>query len=655
MFWRSIPRATEVLGSSRASPPPEEPSSPPRPARSPRPLRPARPDVTRSTPSEASPKESERAPRGQKSQLSLKKSNTRLRRAAQEVMDRNREDQPTSFSDVVEQVMSHPDKTSRFQKGLKRTKSVVSLFRRNRETRNESEEEGEGDTGLAHSEVHTRCGSRQRHRPSSYGSSLDASSVLSESSGLDQSPREDRFGPTSVTAPSPALVGYMSPPRTPGPSVAEPSRRTIDARAAARPPLKNQSSKTLPSAHSFGGSKANLLPASQLTSPGGTHASPRRPLGSAVTGLVNLGNSCYLASVVQALLATPPLERFFLDDDYAREINTANRLGSGGELAESFAQVGKVAASGEYRSLSPAYLRDALARWASQYAEPTQQDAHECLLSLLDGLHEDLNLVLRPPPPVAASTKREMALQQLPEVVAADMVWKEYRDRQDSVIVDFFHGQVRNRMECLRCHTTSSTFHALQTLSLALPPIRARQVPTLQECIANYLQEEILRGENAWRCPACETPQVASKRVSIARLPQFLYVHARRFAYNAPKLTTAVTFPLSGLELGGLLPPMALASPSPYELNVPHEQGTSYELYAAVCHHGEDGSGHYTTLVRREEDARAGGDSEARWYEIDDETVVPLSTSDAFDDALLRAEQSAYLLFYRISSNDVFP
>lgn len=76
---------------------------------------------------------------------------------------------------------------------------------------------------------------------------------------------------------------------------------------------------------------------------------------------------------------------------------------------------------------------------------------------------------------------------------------------------------------------TSSTFHPLQTLSLALPrattstTTRQRQVPTdLQDCIADYLQEEILRGENAWRCPTCKSPQVASKRVSIARLPQFL-------------------------------------------------------------------------------------------------------------------------------------
>ena len=40
---------------------------------------------------------------------------------------------------------------------------------------------------------------------------------------------------------------------------------------------------------------------------------PRASLSrNSVTGLVNLGNSCYLASIVQVLFATAPLEKFFL-------------------------------------------------------------------------------------------------------------------------------------------------------------------------------------------------------------------------------------------------------------------------------------------------------------------------------------------------------
>lgn len=146
---------------------------------------------------------------------------------------------------------------------------------------------------------------------------------------------------------------------------------------------------------------------------------------------------------------------------------------------------------------------------------------------------------------------------------------------------------------------------------------------------------------------------------SLARVERRV-IHLERFAYNAPKLTTAISFPLSGLELGGLLPPLALASEEgdhagPFALHAPHDPRTSYELYAAVCHHGQDGSGHYTALVHRahrgKEVAGRRREGAGWWYEIDDEEVTPLTTPDALDDALLRAEETAYLLFYRTSNS----
>ncbi|GAA5861925.1 hypothetical protein JCM3774_001352 [Rhodotorula dairenensis] len=634
MFWRSIPRATEVLGPSRsASPPVESDQPPPIP---PRPPRLARALSSSRSPPEPIPSQPATSPKRAAPMLSLRKSNSRLRRLAQGVIDRNREQHPTHLCDVVEQVMAHPERAGRPKTEIKRTKSLVSLFRRPTKPRQEEESDGETDRQLRSTSRRGPQDPLHSHRGSTSSSSV--SSVLSDSSGFETSPRHDRFEPT---APRGGLEAYLEP-QSPVPAT-----QTYSSPYPAAPSPHKQRSQSWQRADTLTLSElarcGPCIPAASVVATRQAIASP-----TAVTGLINVGNSCYLASVVQALLATQPLARFFLDDDYLREVNTTNRLGSGGQLAEAFANLSKVAASGEYRSLSPAYLKDALAEWAPQYAEAIQQDAHECLLSLLDGLHEDLNLVLRPPRPVRPMPAREAALQQLPEVVAADLVWKEYRDQHDSVIVDFFHGQIRNRMECLRCHTTSSTFHALQTLSLALPPPRAkvRHTPTLQDCLADHLQEEILRGENAWRCPTCQSPQVASKRVSIARLPQFLVIHLQRFAYDAPKLSTSISFPLAGLELGGLLPPLALASPSPYALHAPHEPGTSYELYAAVCHHGQDGSGHYTALVHVHHLGEGTADG---WCEVDDEEVTVLSTPDALDAALLRAEQTAYLLFYRIS------
>lgn len=52
--------------------------------------------------------------------------------------------------------------------------------------------------------------------------------------------------------------------------------------------------------------------------------------------------------------------------------------------------------------------------------------------------------------------EREAALETLPPSVAAEKEWQIYKQRNDSLIVDLFQGQYRNRMECLTCHKVRS-------------------------------------------------------------------------------------------------------------------------------------------------------------------------------------------------------
>lgn len=69
----------------------------------------------------------------------------------------------------------------------------------------------------------------------------------------------------------------------------------------------------------------------------------------------------------------------------------------------------------------------------------------------MDGLHEDLNRILHKPT-WQPSAEEEAELERLPQQIASDQQWQIYRMRNDSLIVDFFQGQFRNRLECLTCH-----------------------------------------------------------------------------------------------------------------------------------------------------------------------------------------------------------
>lgn len=112
--------------------------------------------------------------------------------------------------------------------------------------------------------------------------------------------------------------------------------------------------------------------------------------------------------------------------------------------------------SAQYTFVSPITFREAICRFAPSFRGSDQHDAQEFLTFLLDGLHEDLNLVTRKPKPVegeAASSAREAELEALPTQVAAAREWELSKKRDDSVIVELFQGQYRSRLQCMTCGT----------------------------------------------------------------------------------------------------------------------------------------------------------------------------------------------------------
>jgi ubiquitin carboxyl-terminal hydrolase 4/11 len=53
--------------------------------------------------------------------------------------------------------------------------------------------------------------------------------------------------------------------------------------------------------------------------------------------------------------------------------------------------------SGQYSAVGPKNFKLTLGKWAPQFSGFQQQDSQELLSFLMDGLHEDLNRVLKKP------------------------------------------------------------------------------------------------------------------------------------------------------------------------------------------------------------------------------------------------------------------
>ncbi|XP_065605699.1 ubiquitin carboxyl-terminal hydrolase 19 isoform X4 [Cyrtonyx montezumae] len=181
------------------------------------------------------------------------------------------------------------------------------------------------------------------------------------------------------------------------------------------------------------------------------------------TGLVNLGNTCFMNSVIQSLSNTRELRDYFHDRSFESEINYNNPLGTGGRLAIGFAMLLRALWKGTHHAFQPSKLKAIVASKASQFTGYAQHDAQEFMAFLLDGLHEDLNRIQNKPYTETVDSDGR------PDEVVAEEAWQRHKMRNDSFIVDLFQGQYKSKLVCPVCSKVSITFDPFLYLPVPLP------------------------------------------------------------------------------------------------------------------------------------------------------------------------------------------
>uniref|UniRef100_W5N6A2 ubiquitinyl hydrolase 1 n=1 Tax=Lepisosteus oculatus TaxID=7918 RepID=W5N6A2_LEPOC len=181
------------------------------------------------------------------------------------------------------------------------------------------------------------------------------------------------------------------------------------------------------------------------------------------TGLVNLGNTCFMNSVIQSLSNTRELRDYFHDRAFETEINCSNPLGTGGRLAIGFAVLLRALWKGTHHAFQPSKLKAIVASKASQFTGYAQHDAQEFMAFLLDGLHEDLNRIQNKPYTETVDSDGRQ------DEVVAEEAWQRHKMRNDSFIVDLFQGQYKSKLVCPVCSKVSITFDPFLYLPVPLP------------------------------------------------------------------------------------------------------------------------------------------------------------------------------------------
>ncbi|XP_033100185.1 ubiquitin carboxyl-terminal hydrolase 2-like [Anneissia japonica] len=328
-------------------------------------------------------------------------------------------------------------------------------------------------------------------------------------------------------------------------------------------------------------------------------------------GLTNIGNTCFMNSVLQCLGNCNLLQDYIIKENYILDINDSSSR-TKGKLIKAFAYVMKnlwAPETSTRTSFSPKKFKECLDSYFDQYRGARQHDSQEFLRYLLEALHDDTNSVKRRPKYIKIE-------DNLSEEEKAKKAWNIYLGRESSFISNLFVGQLKSILECSECQNCSVTFDPFWDLSLPIP--RNKRDATLIDCLKEFTKQEVLEGEERPMCSKCKMKRKCLKSFSIQRFPKILVIHLKRFS-GYSKLSNFVDFPVSNLDLG----PFASKS-----CNTPHR----YDLIATSNHSGFTYGGHYI--------AHAKHTIQKKWYCYDDTRV------DEVSDTSIKSSQ-AYVLFYQ--------
>ncbi|XP_027696573.1 inactive ubiquitin carboxyl-terminal hydrolase 50 [Vombatus ursinus] len=317
-----------------------------------------------------------------------------------------------------------------------------------------------------------------------------------------------------------------------------------------------------------------------------------------VTGLRNLGNTCYMNAILQCLCSITPLVEYFLSGKYITALQKDS-----GEAATAFAYLMTDMWLGDSDCVSPEVFRSAIGKIYPTFLKRTQQDAQEFLIYVLNELHEALKKFHR---------------KKTQEKGLTTKCYRKVASSEFSIITRLFEGQLNYDIVCLKCENCTYKNEVFTVLSL---PIPSECECSLQECLGCFFQQDTLTWNNQIHCAFCESKQDAAVRASIAKAPKTVIFHLKRFDCQCRvkrKLRTDIHYPLNNLDL----------SPYIYPLFRKHPK---YSLCGVVNHFGDLDGGHYTAFCKNT--------VSQTWYSFDDTRVCEIP-----DSAVQTA--AAYLLFY---------
>lgn len=331
-----------------------------------------------------------------------------------------------------------------------------------------------------------------------------------------------------------------------------------------------------------------------------------------ISGLHNLGNTCYINSFVAVLSHTYELNNFLNEEKYKKKIKNIPEsalLLEWDDLRKMlWAKNCTITPNKFLKTIQQvANLKDRVL-----FTGYSQNDLPEFVLFMIDCFHNSLSREIK----ISVLGEIENETDKI-AVKCFEMIKKMYSSDY-SEIWNMFYGVHVSEISGLKTEKTLMiTPEPYFMIDLPIPS--DNKSPSLLDCFELYMQYEILDGENAWFNEKTKKKEDIRKKIKFWSFPDILVIDFKRFNYKNQKNQILITFPIDHLDL------------SRYVIGY-KKNSYKYELYAVCNHSGSSMGGHYTAYVKN---------ANNKWYHFNDKIVTEIRNLDAI------VSPKAYCLFYR--------